>query len=247
MLSYLKMAGRLVLAVLLTFAISHVTDVLPHVHGLEGVSLGMAFGAPFRAKSRQQIQNAVTPASGKAQESIWHCLYDTQAFVSATTIRQTFFQTLNVDSTLSNMEAGGQLASPQSFEVHNICVDLLPVAGVSTSASNVGNADDMARILFAIRPVWTLTISQKSYGPYPLTALHGTGGVQAFFGTAIATPGSLQYGRNDPSPGWNYYGRIIIPEQVGFKIDVVYAATAVVTASINVRVAMFGVLNRRIV
>jgi len=245
---YFTLAGRVLLALLIGFAITHVTNALPHLHGLDGVSLGMAFGAPFRAKSRQQIQAAVTPASGKAQESIWHALYDTQNYVSTVTTRLTFFQTLNVDPTISNMEAGGQLASPQSFEIHNICFDLLPAVGVSTSASNVGNANDVALLLQTARPIWTLTISQKAYGPYPLTALHGTGGAQPFFGTAIATPGSLQYGRNDPSPGWNYYGRIIIPEQVGFKVDVVFAAAQTLSATpLPLRMVMFGVLNRRIV
>lgn len=246
MKNYFLLAGRLALALLIGFAVSHVVDALPHAQGMTGVSMAMGFGAPFRAKSRAQIQSAVTPASGKAQESIWHCLYDTQTYVDNTTTRLTFFQTTNVDPTLSNMEAGGQLPSPQSFEIHNICLDLLPGVGISTSATTTGNGDDMALLLLTGRPVWTLTISQKAYGPYPLTSLHGTGGPQVF---GFSSDGAeiLQYARNDPSPGWNYFGRIIIPEQVGFKIDVVFAAAQNLTADVRLRLAMFGVLNRRIV
>ena len=61
------------------------------------------------------------------------------------------------------------------------------------------------------------------------------------------TEESLQYGRNDPSPGWNYYGRIIIPEQVSFNIEVNYAAAQTLTANYHIRLAMFGVLARRVV
>ena len=48
-------------------------------------------------------------------------------------------------------------------------------------------------------------------------------------------------------PGWNYFGRIIIPEQNNFNIVVNYAAAQATTATpIPVRITMFGVLSRRV-
>lgn len=207
------------------------------------------FGANFQALPRQAVAARATPPSGQSQEAIWHALYDTQTYVDNSTTRLTFFQATasGGDRTLSNMEAAGQLPSPQSFQVHNICVDAWTAAAVSTSASNVGNLNDLFLLLFVGRPIWTLTISSKAYGPYPLSTLHGTGGPSGNLGTAIATPGSLQFARNEPTTGWNYLGRIIIPEQVSFSVEVVWGAAQDLTANWSLRMTLMGVLNRRVV
>jgi hypothetical protein len=207
------------------------------------------FGANFQALPRQAVAARATPPSGQSQEAIWHCLYDTQTFTSASSTRLLFFTSpaAGGDRTLSNMDVGGQLSSPQSLQIHNICLDAWPAVGVSTSATNAGNLNDLFLLLFIGRPMWTLTISSKAYGPYPLSTLHGTGGPSGNVGTAIATPGSMQFARNEPSTGWNYLGRIIIPEQVSFQIEVVWAATQTLTANWLLRMSLMGVLNRRVI
>jgi hypothetical protein len=205
------------------------------------------FGAKFRAVPRAALQAAATPPSGRSQESIWDCKYDTQTFTSAATTRLTFFSAVNADKTLSNMESSGQFPSPQTFQIHNICADWFTLLGVSTSASNVGNLDDLYRLILTARPTWTLNISSKAYGPYPITSLHASGGPTGTLGTAIATPGSLQFARNTDAPGWNYFGRIIIPEQVSFNIVVDFGTSPTLTANYSLRLAMFGVLARRVV
>lgn len=208
----------------------------------------MGFGSKFRALNRSQVAAAATPPSGRSQEAIWHAVYDTQTYVDNTTSRLVFFGQTNADKTLSNMEASGQFPSPQSFMVHNICCDLWNANGVSTAAGGVdGQLNDLALLLLVGRPTWTLEISSKKYGPYPLTALHGTGGPTGFGWGTFTAEESLQYARNEPSPGWNYYGRIIIPEQVSFSVELNWAAPQNVSADHRIRVTMFGVLNRRVV
>lgn len=208
----------------------------------------MAFGSRFRALNRAQVQAAATPPSGRSQEAIWHGVYDTQTYVDNTTTRLTFFQQTNVDKTLSNMEASGQFPAPQSFQIHNICCDIWNAAGVSTAAGGVdGQLNDLALLLFVGRPTWTLTISSKQYGPYPLTLLHGTGGPTGFGWGTFTAEESLQFARNEPSQGWNYFGRIIIPEQVSFSIELNWAAAQNLTADARIRLTMLGVLNRRVV
>ena len=205
------------------------------------------FGSQFRALNRAQIAQAATPPSGRSQEAIWHCVFDTQSYVSAATTGLTFFQNTNNDKTLSNMEAAAQFPSPQSFQIHNINVDIITATGVSTAATNAGSLDDVWRLLLGGRPTFTLTISSKAYGPYPLTMLHASGGPMGSLGTAIATPGSLQLGVNAQTSGWNYYGRIIIPEQVSFSFGVAWSAAQTLTGNALIRVSMSGVLNRRVV
>lgn len=205
------------------------------------------FGARFRAKPNAVVAAAATPPSGNSPEAIWHCAYDTQTYTDNATVSLNFFSAVQADKTLSNMESAGQFPAPQYFQIHQICCDLLPAAGVSTAAGGaVGNLDDFALLLFNGRPTWTLTISNKNYGPYPLTTLHGTGGPTGFgYGTFTAEE-SLQYAKNDGSPGWNYNGSLIIPMQTSFSFAVNFAAAQQLTADVRIRISMFGVLNRRV-
>lgn len=207
------------------------------------------FGAPFRALPKAAVEAASTPPSGNAQEAIWHQLYDTQTFVSAATVRLDFFRTTVADATLSNMNTGGTLPRPLSLQIHNISCDFLSATPVSTAAGGVaGILNDLALLLLGTtqRPTWELVISDKTYGPYSLTTLHGTGGPAGFgYGTFTAEE-SIQYARNEPGGGWNYFGRVIIPEQVQFRVALIWNATATLTGDTRVRLSMFGVLGRRV-
>lgn len=209
------------------------------------------FGVPFRPISNQAVTAGATPPSGNSAEAIWYQLYDTQLFTSGTTVAQQFFLSPGVDPTLSNMTQAGTLPSPQTLQIYDITLDVLSLTPVSISGAGTveGVLDDLARLIFASlqRPTWTLTISQKAYGPYSLTVLHGTGGPTGWFAGTFAATTSMQYARNDPSPGWNYYGRVSILQQMQFSLSLNWAATpAALTGNVNNRVSMFGVLNRRV-
>lgn len=207
----------------------------------------MSIGAPkFRARSFQEQNAKAIPPSGRSPEAIWHCAYDTQTYVDNTTTSLDFFAAINADKSLSNMEAAGQFPAPQVFNLYNVCADLWTAAGVSTAASNVGNANDLYLLLMTGRPRWTFTLQNKTYGPYPLTTLHGTGGPEGFLGTAIATPGSLQFAKNAAYGGWNYSGGLTIPAQTSFQFNVTWAAAQDTTADWRLRISLFGVLSRAV-
>ncbi len=210
----------------------------------------MGFGVPFRPQSNSAVTAAATPASGNSQEAIWHQLYDTQLYTSAATLTTQHFLSPGVDPTLSNMTQAGTLPSPQTMQIYDITLDLLSLAPVSISAAGtaVGVLNDFAFLLFGSlqRPTWQLTISQKAYGPYSLTVLHGTGGPTGWFAGTFAATTAMQFARNDPSPGWNYYGRLSILQQMQFSLTLNWAAVATLTGNVNLRVSLFGVLNRRV-
>lgn len=210
--------------------------------------MSSGFGAQFRAVPRAVLKAAATPPSGSSPEAIWHTVYDTQLYTSTTTVRQVFFSATNADPTRSNMEASGQFPSPQIFQIYNVTVDFLPItAGVSTAAAAVtGVANDLILLQQVSRATWTLNLSNKAYGPYPLSFLHGSGSLNAQVGGTTAAGGTLQFATNTPVPGWNYFGRIIIPEQNNFNITVVYAAAQTLTQNYDIRIAMSGVLSRRV-
>lgn len=209
--------------------------------------MSTTFGSRFRAQSKEAVEAAATPPSGHSQEVIWHQLYDTQTFTDAVTVRLNFFAAVNADKTLSNIEQGGTLPRPQSLAIHNITLDILETIPVTTSATLTGSLNDLALLLIgsAQRPTWTLTISNKAYGPYSLTTLHGTGGPTGF-GFSSDGVEIIQFAKNDPAGGWNYFGRVSIPEQMSFGVQIDYAATADITADVRFRLSLFGPLNRRV-
>lgn len=204
-------------------------------------------GAKITARSRQAVLNAATPPSGRSQEAIWDQRYDTQTYPTTGVTSLTFFSAVNPDKTLSNMEAAGQFPAPQTFQIHQICLDVFPAAaGISTSTSVAGNVDDMQKILLQARGTWMLTLSSKNYGPYSLTTLHATGGAQGFISSTVATS-SQQHARNEVSAGWNYCGGLIIPEQTSFSVTVAFQGTLVTVATAHLlRLSLFGALQRRV-
>lgn len=209
------------------------------------------FGVPFRPQSNQAVTAGATPPSGNSAEAIWYQLYDTQTFISGTTVSQQFFLSPGTDPTLSNMTQAGTLPSPQTLQIYDITLDVLSIIPLTATATATvaGVLNDLALLIFGAgqRPTWTLSISQKAYGPYSLTVLHGTGGPTGWgwaYGTAAAI--NYQYARNEQGPGWNYHGRVSILQQMQFSLAINWAATATMTEDKRLRVSMFGVLNRRV-
>src|SRR6266566_4968858 len=187
----------------------------------------MGLGRKIRARGFGAVAAAATPGSGSGPEVIWHQFYDTQTYVSAGQATLRFFQATSTDLTISNMPAGGQLPDPQFLAVHDICLDLLPSATSAssgyvtqtgfavTAGASTGILNDLGNLMFAGRPIWTFFISDKRYGPYSLTTLHGVGAIVghiAAWGVSTATSGtSYEYAYNTPMAGWNYEGSVIIP------------------------------------
>jgi hypothetical protein len=198
---------------------------------------------PFAAVNQQ----AIAP-SGTSPEAIWHQAYDTQTYTSASTTTLDFFAAINADKSLSNMEAAGQFPAPQVFELYNICLDLWGATAplVSTTADTTGTANDNALLLFLGRPVWKFTLQNKTYGPYKLTTLHGTGGPQVFFAGTTAAGASTQFAKNDPSSGWNYNKSITIPAQTSFQFNISWSAAQTLTKNYLLCVSLFGVLSRAV-
>lgn len=206
-------------------------------------------GARFRPLPGATVEANASPQSGNSEEAVWHQIFDTQTYTDNVTTRLVFFQAANADRTLSNMDQGGSLPRPQKLQLYNICLDVLSAIPVTTAAGGLeGVLNDLALLIFgsAQRPTWTLNISQKAYGPYSLTTLGGTGGPTGFGWGTFTAEESIQFAKNDPSAGWNYFGRLTIPEQINFNVEINWAAVANISENKLIRVSLFGVLNRRV-
>ena len=206
------------------------------------------FGARYNAATRAQLRAKSTPPSGNAPEAIWWQYYDVQTYVDAVTTELTFFGVTNVDRTISNMPAAGQLPDPQWLSIYDITCDfLVQNTSVAGAVGITGVYNDLALLLNIGRPVWTLQISDKNYGPFSLTLLHGTGSPVGFIaanGTAAATE-QHQLASNVLNPGWNYKGSLIIPPKTNFGITVRWSAAQNLTANVLIRLSLHGILSRR--
>lgn len=200
------------------------------------------------SRTRAQLAEMSNPSTVGQSEVIPHILYDTQLYTSAVTTTQSFYQTQNNDRTLSNLLQAGALTDPQYFEIFNLGCDVLQDASLNAAATEVGVIDDIQKLLLVGRPIFTLTISDKNYGPYPLSFLHTSGGAVGFGWGTNAAPINIQYANNSlPDGGWNWRGSVVIPPKVGFSVTVQWAAAQTLQAgNPQIRFWMAGALHRRI-
>jgi hypothetical protein len=211
--------------------------------------LGLAGSIRYAVKAEriQQLRRQATPQASGDLEAVPWTLHDTQTYVSGTTTRLVFYSTAPASPNVGNMDAAGQLTAPNWFSIACFGFDILN--DVSTAASQVGALDDVAKLMLVGQPVWTLTISGKKYGPFRLSSIHGTGFAQGGLASAIATPGSIQVGANGPAGdgGWYWDHAVIIPPNVGFNIEVVWAAAQTLDfGNTPLTFHMFGTMLRRV-
>jgi hypothetical protein len=201
------------------------------------------------ARTRPALSRSANPVSAKEPEALPWVLFDTQAWTTAVTITQTYFQTVQNDKTLGNMEGPGQLPDPQYFEIHYIGADFLLSPNSVAAVAAAGPLNDIAQFLFAQRGIWTFNISNKRVGPFPLSFLHASGGPTGYLAiTNTATAQKNEYGNNGIfDGGFCVGGALLIPPKVSFDITLQVAAVLTLqTTPLNVRVWMAGALFRRV-
>lgn len=194
-----------------------------------------------------ELAAAANPASAGQPEAIPWFLYDTQNYVDNSTTRLQFFQTVQTDRTLGNMEAAGQLPDPQYFIIHYVTCDILRVPTTAAGGQD-GAINDLELLLKSGRAIWTFNMSNKSYGPFPLTLCHSTGGTTGQGWGTFTAEESIQYANNGipGSGGFPFLGALVIPPKVGFNVTLELAAAVNISADVYIRLGLAGVLYRRV-
>lgn len=200
-----------------------------------------------------QLAAAANPALANQPEAIPWILYDTQTYTSGTTTTLSFFASTNNDKTLSNMESSGQLPDPQYLIVNYVTCDILVSPSVTTTAAVTGALNDIELLLKAARATFTLSMSNKNYGPFPLRACHplgGATGIIAAEGTETAAARNIFQAANSGIPGsggFPFMGALVIPPKVGFGITVNFAAAQTLAGgNPNIQIGLAGILYRRV-
>jgi len=132
-----------------------------------------------QGKTIQELTAGITPMLPGQPERIPWTWFDTQTYVSATTTRLDFFQTVNADKVLSNMVAAGQIPSPQFFDLYHcsICY-LIPFSAIAAAAdlAITGALNDVDRLS---QGAASFSVANKDYWQGPQLALPCGGGANA--------------------------------------------------------------------
>lgn len=209
---------------------------------------------PRKVKTFGELRQGITPMIPGQPERIPFVWYDTATITSGTTVTLDFFNTVQTDKVLGNMEAAGQIPAPQYFDVYHIGVkpELAPAAtGLSATPTNAGAQNDMQTIL---RGSAELIIAQKSYWRGPIFLVPPGGGVwggAAIGFTGTATDGERQdwanNGRADLRNRNNWWGDVTIPHNQNFLLRLAWSSAVTLAASdTQVTCYLAGYLYRRV-
>lgn len=206
-------------------------------------------GPPIQPFSRKDLEDKSGPSVAGQGEAVPWIAYDTELYTSAATVDLTFFATTKTDKTLSNMSLAGQFQTNQWMIIHNLGLDVLAGGTVAGAGTQVGIGDDIQKLMKVGRPIFTLDLNNKLYGPFPLRFLHDSGGAVGMgWGTFTAEDSVQIYNNGVTDGGWNWRGSIIIPPLTGFNITVHWAAAqTLAVGNINLAFWLAGQMTRMVV
>lgn len=212
------------------------------------VAGGLGLVAPKaaqQAKPKALLKAIANPSSASQPEAVPWFFFSRKTYVDNSTTQLTFFDDSPARG-FGNL-IGGSLPVPQYFEILSFGADLLrnPTAA---AAAQVGAISDIQRLWFTSTAIWNFSMSNKVWGDFPTSVLHPSGGVQGFgFGSTTADTFAVQYANNGyPDGGFPMNGAIVIPPKTNIAVTVTWPTAVDLTADMDIRFWMFGILHRRV-
>lgn len=209
-------------------------------------------------KTIQELTAGITPMLPGQPERIPWTWFDTQVYVSGTTVRLDFFQNVNADKTLSNMVAAGQIPSPQFYDLYHASIAyLVPFSAtipIVTAPALTGALNDVDRLSQGSA---VFSVANKDYWQGAQLSLPCGGGPDArlaFAATgteATAFSSTAQYATNgnpDLRNRYNFWGDITLPANQNFIWTLLWSAALTFAPATNrsIKVWMDGYLYRRV-
>jgi hypothetical protein len=254
-LARLPLLVRLTLIVAIAVATSHVfahDAAASVVHGIGAVTTAMIVIPWSPPYDSQQLYDLSNPQQANQPEVVPWQLFDTQSLATATSAPLVFFQTINADKTMSNMEGPGQLPDPQHLIVHYVALDILQVPTATVLANEPNGAlANVENILKTCRATFEFNMSNKRYGPFSATMCHSTGGATfAGYGYGTAANGTSSGVVNNGIPGTGGYpfsGALVVPPKIGFDVTIRFGANVTLAPTpVLLRISLVGALYRRV-
>jgi hypothetical protein len=194
-----------------------------------------------------------TPLFSAQGETIPWVFYDTINYPAAGTVSNlNYFQTVQSDKTLGNLDQGGQLPAGFFHQINSFQFDPLSVPAIAAAGAAgttlAGPAQDLAILFSTARALFQFTISSKLYVQVPLTYLHASGYPVAVLAGAFTAATQAQFVGNSFPDGDYYIGNnIIIPPQQAFLASIIFAgAPNAINVATLLRIGMPGALTRRV-
>lgn len=188
---------------------------------------------PVQARTLEQLQQMTTPAAvaGGNMEAFRDPLYDTQTYPAAgpTGGQLTFFTNTNADASLSNLAQGGTVPDPEYYQLFYI--RMIPVL-IDSDATVPTAWRDMYNLMMGYRPIVTLTIMNKPYGPWRGQQMGVFGpdyrGYSDGAGAGVVSH-EVAAGGNDLG-GFCLDGALWLLPKASFRVTVRWGAAAAITA-----------------
>lgn len=188
------------------------------------------------------------PRSADQPEAYRDVIFDTQTYVDNTTTTLTYFQTVQADRTLGNIQAAGALPAANAFAISALSCELAIGAEKGTATPQNAAANDASLLLITGRPTLTFILSDKTYGPWPLVHVGAAGGLSLEgFGTTTADTGSWASAGVTPNGGFFLGNSIILLPNVQFSVVLNWTAAQDISANRNIRISLHGTRYRRVV
>ena len=200
---------------------------------------------PVQAFTEAQLKTRTVPGMvpGRNMEVYGTTFYDTGLYVSAATQQLEFFTTARANRQLTNLATPGSLPSPQYFMIYGFQVDY----HVNPAASAI---DDLWQLIYGNptntldgMPTFRFVYADKEYGPWPLSALHGTGAI-----TGFTTVTNTSFANNYiPDGGFFQDGGLLLAPNQGFRGVIEWSGPVTLTrGNTQIRVTMNGSNYRKI-
>lgn len=176
--------------------------------------------------TNEQLAAAANPQLANQPQVSTHTLYDTQTYVSGTTVGLTFFQTVQADKSLGNMEAGGSLPSPQFFAIDEMGCDLLVAPAAQAGHAATGPINDVTQLVLTGRGFWEFVYQSKSYGLQPLSFFKNSGGATGFGWATMTAEAQVSYANNGAlnNQSWDASQQIVLKPNAPFSVQIRWPA-----------------------
>jgi len=206
-------------------------------------------------KTQEELQRSITPLFAAQGEVIPWVWFDSATYVSGTTTQLDFFQTVQADKTLGNMQAAGQIPAPMYYDLYHLGIYLnlpptaLAIAATLTPATGALN-DAHGLILGSV----SFAVAQKNYFEskiYMCPAGAGLNHNVAVYGTLTA-PNAQAYqiaqnGMPDPRARNCFWGGLTIPHNQNFLVRLNWSAALTLAAgNTAISISLDGYLYRRV-
>lgn len=205
-----------------------------------------------RPLTQQQLAGSSTPTYAGQGECIPWVYFDSISYAAAGTAGPlAFFQSVQSDKTLGNIDQGGQLPAGYYFQINSYQLDWFGLPSNQTAAAAttapVGSGNDLFILFYTARALFQFVISSKLYVQVPATYLHASGGPVVVLGGAFAAATQDQFVTNSYPDGDYYVGNnITIPPQQSFAASLIFAGANAISAATLIRIGMAGALTRRV-